>query len=88
MDTTTASLRRILAASVVALGACLAGCATAAPAAESHVDLLSPHVDAAVHRMHGHDAADRYVIELLIRARLADEALESRGLIVTRVHGR
>ena len=84
MDTTTASLRRVLAASVVALGACFAGCATAAP----HVDLLSPHVDAAVHRMHGHDAADRYVIELLIRARLADEALESRGLIVTRVHGR
>ena len=34
------------------------------------------------------DGAPRYVIELLVRARLADEAVASRGLVITRVHGR
>lgn len=88
MNTATASLRLVVAASVVALATCLAGCATPASTAGSRAHLLPPHVDASMHYVLVHQAADRYVIELLVRARLADEAVASRGLVVTRVHGR
>jgi hypothetical protein len=88
MNTATTSTRLVLAASVVALATCLAGCATPPSDAGSRVRLLAPHVDASMHDVLVHEAVDRYVIELLVRARLADEAVTSRGLIITRVHGR
>ena len=72
--------------SIAILGALVAGCNT--PTTGSRAHLLSPHVDAAMHNVLVHQAADRYVIELLVRARLADEAVASRGLVITRVHGR
>ena len=88
MNTATAPLRLVVAASVVALATCLAGCATPSPTAGSRALLLPPHVDAAMHGALVHQAADRYVIELLVRARLADEAVASQGRVITRVHGR
>ena len=87
MNTATASLR-LVAASVAVFAACLAGCATPTPTAGSRARLLPPHVDATMHGVLVHEAADRYVIQQLVRARLADEAVASRGLIITRVHGR
>jgi hypothetical protein len=46
------------------------------------------HVDATMHGLLVQEAADRYLIDLLVRARLADEAVASRGLVITRLHGR
>ncbi|MGW4930935.1 hypothetical protein ACWEOH_17500 [Agromyces sp. NPDC004153] len=88
MNTGTASLRRVVAASVIAVATCLAGCAAPPSSAGSRAHLLPPHVDAVMQRMLVHEAADRYVIEQLVRARLPDEPVASRGLIITRVHGR
>ena len=89
MNTATASLRVATAASVVALVACLLGCAASTPGAETRPQLVSAHVVAAMHRVLVREAADRYVSELLVRARLADSASVPPGLvIITRVHGR
>lgn len=89
MNTATASLRLVVAASVVALATCLAGCATPSPSLDSRGRLVSAHVDAAMHRGLVHEAADRYVLEMLVRARLAHEASPPpRILLLTRVHGR
>ena len=89
MNTATASLRVPTAASVIALAACLFGCAASTPAAETRPHVASNHVVAAMHRVLVREAADRYVSELLVRARLADAASVPPGLvIITRVHGR
>lgn len=59
------------------------------PDAETRPQLVSAHVVAAIHRVLVHGPADRYVREVVIRARLADEAfVPPRLVIITRLHGR
>jgi len=77
MNTTTTPLRLTAAASVVALAVTLAGCANAEQAsvlgesrARAAAELV---VTPAMHSALVRSAADRYVNELLVRARMATE---------------
>jgi len=73
MNTTTTSRRLAAVASVVALAAALTGCAGAAnaPVAEPPARAASVAVvTSAMHRVLVQSAADRYVVELLVRARM------------------
>lgn len=92
MNTATTPLRLTAAASVVALAVTLAGCATADPA--SAADESRAHsatqvvVTPAMHRALVRSAADRYVNELLVRARMAQSAPPaSLDVVLTRVSG-
>ena len=91
MNTATTPLRLTAAASVVALAVTLAGCATAEPAsaaAESRAN-VAVLVTPAMHRALVQSAADRYVNELLVRARMAIGAAASLDVVVlTRVSPR
>ncbi len=78
MNTATTPLRLTAAASVVALAVTLAGCATAEPASaagESRAHVAAVLVTPAMHRALVQSAADRYVSEMLVRARMAKSAL-------------
>ena len=87
MNTTTAPLRLTAAASAVALAVTLAGWAAgeSRPRAASEVVVTS-----AMHRALVREEADRYVRELLVRARMATEetsAAPSVDVVLTRVSG-
>jgi hypothetical protein len=92
MNTATTPLRLTAAASVVALAVTLAGCATAEPAsaaAESRAD-VAVLVTPAMHRALVQSAADRYVNEMLVRARMAKSAQPAAldVVVLTRVSPR
>ena len=92
MNTATTPLRLTAAASVVALAVTLAGCATAEPAsaaAESRAN-VAVLVTPAMHRALVQSAADRYVNELLVRARMAKSAQPASldVVVLTRVSPR
>ena len=73
MNTTTTSRRLAAVGAVVALAAALSGCAgiANAPVAEPHARAASGTVvTSAMHRALVQSAADRYVVELLVRARM------------------
>ena len=93
MNTATTPLRRTAVACVVALAVALSGCATAshAPGAgESRVRVATRSVvTSAMHDALTRDAADRYVSELLVRARLATQQLAPTvEAALTPLHGR
>jgi len=92
MNTTTAPLRLTAALSAVALAVTLAGWAAApAVAGESRPRVASEVVvTSAMHRTLVREEADRYVRELLVRARMAAEesaAAPSVDVVLTRVSG-
>jgi hypothetical protein len=77
-------------ASVVALAVTLAGCATpeAASAGESRAQAVTQIVTPAMHRTLVRSAADRYVKELLVRARMAQSSsVASVDVVLTRLSG-
>lgn len=91
MNTATTPLRLTVAASVVALAVTLAGCATAetASAGESRAQAATQVVvTPAMHRALVRSAADRYVSELLVRARMAQSSSPaSVDVVPTRLSG-
>ena len=91
MNTTTTPLRLTAAASIVALAVTLAGCATAeaASAGESRAQATTQVVvTPAMHRALVRSAADRYVSELLVRARMAQSSsTASVDVVLTRLSG-
>ena len=79
MNTTTNTIRLIAAAAAAALAMTFAGVTTAGAAplaadAGVHQAAAQPVTSPAMHRALVREAADRYVVELLVRARMADEA--------------
>ena len=79
MNTTTHTIRLTAAAAAAALAMTFAGASTAgaAPLAggpRAHEDVARPVTTPAMHRELVQEAADRYVVELLVRHRMADEA--------------
>lgn len=92
MNTATTPLRLTAAASVVALAVTLAGCATAGAASvagESRAHAASQVVvTPAMHRTLVRSAADRYVNELLVRARMATESAAAVDDYPSQLNGR
>ena len=92
MNTTTTPLRLTAAASVLALAVTLAGCATAEQASvvgESRAHVASQVVvTPAIHRALVRSAADRYVNELLVRARMATESAAAVDDYPSQLNGR
>ena len=92
MNTTTTSRRLAAVGAVVALVAALSGCAgiANAPVADPHARAASGTVvTSAMHRALVQSAADRYVVELLVRARMVTHPVAPIvRAALTPVHGR